>query len=190
MAAGKKNARRRRAWLLFQDESGLSERPPFRSTWAPKGRTPMVIHPFKWTKVSVAAVLAYRWDGRRYRLFFQTKKDSYNAKTLISFLRDLRKHFPRHRGVLLWDRLQAHRSAAMNAYLKTQRSWLTAEFLPAYAPDLNPVETLWGNVKGQELANRSVEDMTEVVDDLRAGMRRVRRHKLPFSFLAHAGLSL
>ena len=190
MAAGKQNARRRRAWLLFQDESGLSERPPFRSTWAPKGRTPIVIHPFKWTKVSVAAVLAYRWDGRRCQLFFQTKKDSYNAKTLISFLRDLRKHFPRHRGILLWDRLQAHRSAAMNAYLKTQRSWLTAEYLPAYAPDLNPVETLWGNVKGQELANRSVEDMTEVVDDFRAGMRRARRHDLPFSFLAHAGLSL
>jgi transposase len=64
------------------------------------------------------------------------------------------------------------------------------ERLPGYAPDLNPVETLWGNIKGQELANRCAEDLTEADMAIRTGMRRVRRSsQLSFSFLKHAGLS-
>ena len=83
----------------------------------------------------------------------------------------------------------AHKSNDMARYLAGQRHWLRVEWLPPYAPDLNPVETLWGNVKGQELANLQVEDTLDVVDGLRAGLRRVQRSNLGFSFLQHAGLS-
>ena len=41
----------------------------------------------------VAAALAYRWDGKRARLFFQTKPDSYNEDSLITFLKDLKREF-------------------------------------------------------------------------------------------------
>ena len=41
-AAHKKSARRRGAWIVFQDESGFSLLPPVRGTWAPKGRTPVM----------------------------------------------------------------------------------------------------------------------------------------------------
>jgi transposase len=59
-----------------------------------------------------------------------------------------------------------------------------------YGPDLNPVETLWGNIKGQELANRCAEKLDELDTEIRAGMGRVRRSShLVFSFLEHAGLS-
>ncbi len=37
----------------------------------------------------------------------------------------------------------------MTAYLRAQRSWLTVERLPGYAPELNPTELVWGNVKGR-----------------------------------------
>jgi len=50
----------------------------------------------------------------------------------------------------------------MMAYLQTQRSWLTVERLPGYAPDLNPTELVWGNVKGRELANLCTDDLGEV----------------------------
>jgi putative transposase len=90
----------------------------------------------------------------------------------------------------VWDGLPAHKSKVMKEYLLQQRPCLTVERLPGYAPDLNPVETLWGNIKGQELANRCAEDLTEVARAIRRGMRRVRKSsKLPFSFLQHAGLS-
>ena len=191
VAQAKKNARRRRAWIIFQDESGVSQRPPVRRTWAPRGQTPVLIHAFNWKKLSISVALAFRWNGRRTRLFFQTRPDSYNTESLIAFLRDLKREFRRRRVILIWDGLPAHRSREMTAFLRTQRSWLSVEGLPGYAPELNPAEQLWGNVKGRELANQCAENLTDVAAALRKGMARVRRRpSLAFSFLKHAGLSL
>src|SRR5438046_4211198 len=92
LARGKKNARRRRAWIIFQDESGVSQRPPVRRTWAPRGETPVLIHAFNWAKPSLAVGLAFRWDFRRSGLFFQTRPGSYNDVTLIGFLNELKRH--------------------------------------------------------------------------------------------------
>jgi len=190
LAQAKKNARRRRAWIVFQDESGVSQRPPVRRTWAPRGQTPVLIHAFNWKKLSISVALAFRWNGRRTRLFFQTRPDSYNTESLIAFLRDLKREFRRRRVILIWDGLPAHRSREMTAFLRTQRSWLSVEGLPGYAPELNPAEQLWGNVKGRELANQCAENLKDVAAALRKGMARVRRRpSLAFSFLKHAGLS-
>src|SRR5712692_4605644 len=190
MADSKKNARRRKAWIFFQDESGVSERPSVRRTWAPKGETPVLIHSFNWKKLSICAAIGYRWDGRRSRVFFQTRPGSYDTDSLVTFLKDLRREIRGQKVILIWDGLPAHKSRIMTDYLLSQRHWLTVERLPGYAPDLNPVETLWGNIKGQELANRCAEDLAELDSAVRAGMKRVRKsRKLPFSFLKHVGLS-
>jgi DDE superfamily endonuclease len=150
-----------------------------------------VIHAYRWAKVSVSVAVAYRWDGRRARLFFQTRPGSYNSTSLVTFLKDLKRHFPGQRARLIWDGLPAHKSREMLDYLATQRSWLTVERLPGYAPELNPVELVWGNVKGQELANQTAEDLGAVGRALRTGLGRVRqRPTLLWGFLNHAGLSL
>jgi hypothetical protein len=190
VACGKKNAGRRKAWIVFQDESGVSERPAVRRTWAPRGQTPVLIHAFNWKKLSLCAALAYRWDGRRSRLYFQTRPESYHAESLIAFLRDLRRHLRGQQATLIWDGLPAHKSRLMQAYLQSQRHWLRVEPLPGYAPDLNPVETLWSNLKGQELANRCSQGLGEADTAVRQGMARVTHTKqLAFAFLHHAGLS-
>lgn len=134
--------------------------------------------------------VAFRWDFRRSGLFFQTRPGSYNDVTLIEFLTDLKREFRGQRLTLVWDGLPSHRSGLMQAYLHAQRSWLTVERLPAYAPDLNPAELVWGNVKGRELANLCADNLAEVAQELRAGLRRVRRSPtLAFAFLRHTGLS-
>jgi transposase len=192
MAAGKKNARRRRAWLVFEDESGLSHHPVVRRTWAPRGHPPVLIHTGAfWKRLSMAAALAFRWDGRRSRLCFQTRPGTYTAESLIGFLRTLKRHFRGRPLVLLWDGLPAHRSRRMRTYLARQRAWLHVERLPAYAPDLNPVEQLWGNVKGGDLANLCPTEILALRRPLHGGFARIRRHPdLAFSFLRHAGLTL
>lgn len=190
LGAAKKNARRRRAWLVFEDESGLSQQPVVRRTWAPRGATP-ILRPVggHWKRLAVAGALAFRWDGGRARFFFQTRPGTYTDTALITFLRHLKRHFRRQRVQLIWDGLAAHKSGLMTAYLARQRPWLTVERLPAYAPELNPVEQVWGNVKGRELANLCAPDFQSLHAPLRAGCARFRRDPdLPFSFLRHAGL--
>ena len=189
VAHDKKKARRFHCWIVFQDESGVSQRPSIRWTWAPKGETPVLIHAFNWKKMSIAAALAYSWDGRRSRLFFKTKPDSYNTESLIAFLKDLKREFRSRRCILIWDGLPAHKSGEMKKYLASQHEWLFVERLPGYSPDLNPVETLWGNVKGQELSNLCAEDLGEVAEALQRGMARVGAcEELAGAFLNHAAL--
>lgn len=135
--------------------------------------------------------MAFRWDFQRSGLCFQTRPGSYNDVTLIEFLTDLKREFRRRRVVLVWDGLPSHKSALMQTYLRAQRAWLTVERLPGYAPDLNPAELVWGNVKGGELANLCADDLAEVEHELRAGLRRVGRSStLAFAFLRHTGLSV
>ncbi len=138
--------------------------------------------------MSLSAVLGYRWDGQRCRLWFQTRPSSYNDESLIAFLRDLKRHLRGQQAILIWDGLPAHKSRKMKQYLESQSDWLNVEMLPGYSPDLNPVEDLWGNLKGQELANRCVDGWGEAEHGVCDGMERIRQSKLPFSFLHHAGL--
>jgi transposase len=174
---------------MFQDESGVSQRPSIRRTWSPRGETPILIHAFNWKKMSIAAALAFSWNGKRSRLFFQTKPDSYNTASLIGFLKDLKREFRGKKCILIWDGLPAHKSKEMKVYLSGQRKWLSFEMLPGYAPDLNPVEMVWGNVKGKELANLCPDNLAEVGEALHRGLTRIgARDDLAYAFLNHAGL--
>src|SRR5437879_9127022 len=122
LADGKKNARRRRAWLVFEDESGVSQQPVVRRTWAPRGQTPVLIHTGgPWQRLSVAGALAFRWDGRRTRFYFQTCPGTYSAGPLIRFLRHLKRHFRGRPVTLIWDGLGQHTSRVMRAYLASPR---------------------------------------------------------------------
>ena len=150
----------------------------------------MLRHAFNWKKLSICSALAYRWDGRKTRLLFSIASGSYTDEKLIGFLTDARKEFRRRRVILVWDGLPSHRSLLMKRYLDSQRRWLSVVHLPPYAPDLNPVEFAWGNIKGQELANLCSDDLAAMVSGVRKGFARVCKTKvLPHSFLQHAGIS-
>ncbi len=118
---------------------------------------------FNWKRVSMAGALAYRPDGSSARLVFQTRPGAYNDEALIEFLIELRRHLRGAKVTLLWDGLPSHRSRRMRRFIASQRNWLVVEPLPAYAPELNPVEALWGNLKGQELANLCADTIEECV---------------------------
>ncbi len=137
------NARRRRATIVFWDESAASLLPVTRRTWAPRGRTPVIRHHFKWKRASMAAALCYGSRGGGALLAFHHQPGAYDTDTLIQALGELRRALGGQKATLVWDGLPAHRSRMMRAWLGRQRSWLVVEPLPAYAPDLNPVEPLW-----------------------------------------------
>src|SRR5437867_2205442 len=89
-----------------------------------------------------------------------------------------------------WIGLGGHTSRVMRQYLAQQRSWVTVERLPGYAPELNPVEQIWGNIKHRELANLCPVDILALRGPLRAGFARIRRRpSLAVAFLRHAGLA-
>jgi transposase len=89
--------------------------------------------------------------------------------------------------ILVWDRLNTHVSKTMKKMVEA-RDWLTLVLLPAYAPDLNPVEGVWSHVK------RSLANLASVtVDQLKAVVRN-RLKRLQYrpaaldGFVAETGL--
>jgi len=191
VAADQKRAAAKSAWLVFFDESAVSLIPPVRHTWSPRGVTPILRHRFGWKKASMAAALGYRPDGTAARLCFHLQEASYNTDSLIGVLEQLAGFYAGQRVVLIWDGLSAHWSTRMRAWLDSQRDWLRVERLPAYAPDLNPVEYLWANLKDVELANLPTTTLAAVADATEQGIQRVcKSDSLVVGFLAHTRLSL
>jgi len=52
----------------------------------------------------------------------------------------------------------------MLTWVASQRDWLSIEPLPGYAPELNPTEQVWGNIKSTQLANLCADTIGEVAD--------------------------
>jgi transposase len=175
---------------VFEDESGVSLLPSVRATWSPRGQTPVLHHRFNWKRLSLAGALAYEPDGSDAHLFFQLRPGAYTDETLIEFLSELNEVEQRP-VLLIWDGLPAHRSRRMTDWIVSQRAWLLVEQLPGYAPDLNPLEQAWGNLKSQELANlcrARIDDIADIAED---GLDRIGTDaELCLAFLRHSGLRL
>ena len=87
MAGAKKNAARCGATIVFVDESGFSERPAVRRTWAPRGQTPVLTHRFRsWNNLSVIGALAYRARSPQHARVFLMTQEVRTHKRLIDIL--------------------------------------------------------------------------------------------------------
>jgi transposase len=79
----------------------------------------------------------------------------------------------------------------MRDWIASQRHWLSVEPLPGYAPEVNPIEQVWGSLKSKDLANLCSDTINEVTEVARGGLDRiVSDAALCFACLRHCGLRL
>ena len=154
--------------LVFVDESGLSERPHRCRTWAPKGQTPVLQYHFNWNRLS--AMAGVTWWNFYFRLF----KGTIRSPQVVEFLTHLLRHIP-GKVLVIWDKATTHRSKIVRDFVAGQDSRLTLESLPGYAPELNPVEYLWGYWKHHELPNLCPKNFWQLSEHARKALRRMRR---------------
>lgn len=182
MATHQKKVARLCAHLVFIDESGFNLMPNVRRTWALRGDTPVLGVPTSARRQRLSAIAALTVSPRRKRvgLVLQTHKNrSVRQEQVIVFLRELLK---RLRGpiVIVWDNIGTHRSVAVRAFL-AKHPRLHVESLPAYAPELNPVEWYWCDSKHHRLANHGFRDFARLIEavkehhaEARQDQRRLR----------------
>lgn len=174
--------------LVFWDEAGFSQRPSVRRTWAPKGKTPVLKQPFNWKRLSAIGIIGYTPHTGCARLLFSLRPGNVDSAWVVSRLRCMHRQVP-GQVVLLWDGLPAHRSERTEDFVQQQRAWLRVEPLPAYAPELNPVELVWANLSARELSNLCPDSVSELAYHVQRGVRRIRRQShLALAFLKHSGL--
>jgi transposase len=113
-------------------------------------------------RLSVIGALCLAPQRQRIGLYFRLHDDNINAPAVVSFLRHLHQRL-RRKLIVVWDRLNVHRSAAAQLKAKGE-DWLQVEWLPAYAPELNPVEAMWSHTKVSDLANFVPDDVGRLED--------------------------
>lgn len=174
------------------DESGFLLRPLVRRTLAPRGETPVLPCWDRHDRISVISCLTLSPVRDRPGLYFELLPDNANvtAVDVVAYLRQLKRQLPGP-WVLLWDRNGTHsRARAVRAWLAKHPEVVVEDF-PAYAPELNPDELVWGYTKYHQLANFAPADIWELRLRLIAELVELqRRPALLRSFIKHAGLPL
>ena len=149
---------------MLIDESGLFLNPLVRRSWALKGKTPVLE---AWgrhrDKVSVIGAVSVSPLARRLGFYFATDPtDYFDPGRVVGFLRDLLRHL-RGKVIVVWDGGSNHKGPVIRKFLGRNKR-LTLERLPAYAPDLNPVEAVWGWLKYGKLPNFVPEGLHDLDD--------------------------
>ncbi len=185
------------AYVCFEDEAGQSLRPPKARTWARRGRTPVVAVSGKGSgRVSVAGLVCLK-PGARGHLFYRMRihrgrKGERRSMSEADYagLIAAAHHQLQAPLIICWDNLNTHVSAVMREFTGAHTDWLTVVQLPGYAPELNPVEGVWANMKNGlgNLAARNVDQLAKIV---RNRLKRIQyRPALINGFLAQTGLTL
>lgn len=140
-------------------------------TYAPRGETPQLRYRY-WEHMSVISGITPAG-----KLYTMTRSEAFDGLAIVDFLKHLLRHIP-GKLLIVWDRLPAHRSWVIKDFLHTggaRRIHLAQ--LPSYAPDLNPDEGVWNYLKYVELGNVCCHHLTELRDELRKAIARLR-HKV------------
>lgn len=91
-----------------------------------------------------------------------------STESLKCFLTQLHRQL-RHHVIIVWDGVPAHRATA--AWFKRNHpTWFTFEQLPAYAPELNPIEECWDHTKYNDLANFTPTNLDDLEEKAEASM--------------------
>ena len=93
---------------------------------------------------------------------------------MVEFLKHLQRHVP-GKLLIIWDGASIHRSKLVRDYIASTSGHIAAERLPAYAPEINPVEYMWAQLKTHEIANLIATKAWELSFEATAALRRMRR---------------
>jgi transposase len=123
---------------------------------------------FDWKHISLIAGMHFK------SVCFRLHDGSIKKEQVLAFLKALKVHF-RQPLLIIWDRAKPHCSRLVRQYVDSTEGHINIEFLPAYAPELNPVEFLWAWLKRHALANFCPATLAELRDSARCKLKSAQR---------------
>jgi len=163
----KKYAKNKSAEIFWLDEASIRSDDPLQRTWGEKGKTPIVKTSGQRQSINAISALSNK-GGFWYHV--------YTGKFTADKCIECFKRFLRNRKssvILIVDGHPVHKSRKVRQYLESLEGRLEIVFLPPYAPDLNPDELVWNQMrnvgtskkplkKGESLITRAVLDLENI----------------------------
>lgn len=170
------------------DESACYLLPLLDHTWAPCGQTPVVVEQAGRAHLSLIAAIAP--NGR---LYLAGQDSPFTGEDVVWFINKLCGRYRKRNLLLIWDGAAIHRSQAVKDLVSHKPGRVHLERLPAYSPELNPVELVWSQLK-RSLANQVFTSLEQLqaailkeVAKLRADRKRITAffHKQEVAFFTN-----
>jgi transposase len=160
--------------IAFEDEAGVGVMTRHGRTWGMSGKTPAI-------KVSMLrggynVLSAVTADGG---LDYSIQDGTINGERYIEFLSQLIADRKRPL-IILVDHATFHHSKQVRAYVRAHRCQLRVFFLPKRAPEYNPDEQVWNEVKNSRIGKQPVKNkedlgirLTSALDSLKQNTQRI-----------------
>jgi len=170
--------RRQQAILYFQDEAGVSLIPYLRTTWAPRGETPVIKVTGKKGGICVSSAISPAG-----RMVFRIEKGRMTAETYIDFLSKIILQHPRRKIVVISDNAPIHKAKLIKEFVLSNEKRISLFHIPAYSPELNPDEHVWCYLKAYELVAHQAQNKEELKKLVNVKMHKIaNKEKLIHSF--------
>jgi len=164
----RKEAKAAGATIYFADEAGIRSDYHTGTTWAPKGRTPVVNATGRRFSLNMISAVSPRGDFR-----FMVHDGAVNAGVFLTFLKRLMTGAEAPI-FLIVDGHPIHKAAKVKRFVESTNGMLRLFFLPPYSPHLNPDEVVWAHVK-REVAKKIVESQEEMKALALSALKRIQR---------------
>ena len=143
-------ARRNKALIFFGDEAGIRSDHHAGTTWAIKGKTPVVSSTGARFGLNLISAVSAQGEFR-----FMTVKGRVGAARFIEFIKRL-IHGVDRMVFLIVDGHPAHKAKMVSRYVDSIKDRFRLFFLPAYSPELNPDERVWNDLKNNGIGKQSI----------------------------------
>ncbi len=164
----KARAKRLGAKIFFLDEAGFQSDPPLGRTYGLKGKTPVVVTSGQRQSLNVISAVNARGE-----FWAATYTGKLNAEAFVAFL----ENFMKGRGgkiFLVIDGHPAHKAKLVNKYVGSLDGRVELHSLPAYSPELNPDEFVWGHMKSNGVSKKPLKKNESLSDRIDEDLAKIK----------------
>ncbi len=143
--------------IYFEDECHFQRNTTIVRAWFLKGTTPEIKSPPVREKISIMGAM-----GMDNGQLITMKADIFNAESFRIFVKRIIKNAKTERKILLvLDNARFHHAVINREFLNSVNDKIILMYLPAYSPELNPIESFWKKTRRGVTHNRYFESLAE-----------------------------
>lgn len=158
-----------KAEIWFADEAGVRSDVHAGTTWAPRGRTPILSSTGARFGLNLISAVSRQGHFR-----FMGVQGKVNGKVFVRFLKRLLVKAPRTI-FLIVDGHPTHKAAVVRKYVATVSKRLRLYYLPPYSPELNPDEQVWNDLKNNGIGRKAITGPAQMKREVIAHLRSLQK---------------
>lgn len=162
-------AHQNKAIIFFGDEAGVRSDYHSGTTWAIKGKTPVVSSTGARFGLNLISAVSAQGEFR-----FMTVRGRVGAAQFIEFIKRL-IHGVERMVFLIVDGHPSHKAKSVTRFIETIKDRFRLFFLPPYSPELNPDERVWNDLKNNAIGRQAITSPVQLRDAIISHLRFIQK---------------